>query len=160
MSERARDSAERFTGLADVYARCRPDYPDAAIDFILARCNLKPGATLIDIGSGTGISSRLFAARGLRVIGIDPNADMRRRAEAEPVPPGAPPPVYRDGHGEATGLPDASADVVLAAQAFHWCEPEAAFHELQRILKPRGWVVLMWNERDERDAFTAAYGDV
>ncbi len=160
MRERAKDSAERFTGLADVYAQCRPDYPTAAIDFILCRCGLKPGDTLVDIGSGTGISSRLFAARGLRVIGIDPNADMRRRAEAEPAPPDAPSPVYRDGRGEATGLPDASADVVLAAQAFHWCEPEAAFNEFQRILKPRGWVVLMWNERDERDAFTAAYGDV
>jgi len=160
MSERTKDSAERFTGLADVYAQCRPDYPDAAIDFILARCGLTAGAALVDIGSGTGISSRLFAARGLHVIGIDPNADMRRRAEAEPVPSGAPAPVYRDGRGEATGLPDASADAVLAAQAFHWCEPEAAFREFQRILKPGGWVVLMWNERDERDPFTAAYGDV
>src|SRR5439155_17024812 len=133
MSDKRPDTVERFTGLADVYAQCRPDYPAAAIDFILAHRSLKPGATLVDVGCGTGISSRLFAARGLRVIGIDPNADMRRRAEAEPTPPGAPAPIYRDGRGEATGLSDASANAVLAAQAFHWFDAEAALREAYRI---------------------------
>ena len=160
MSDKRPDTVERFTGLADVYAQCRPDYPAAAIDFILAHRSLKPGATLVDVGCGTGISSRLFAARGLRVIGIDPNADMRRRAEAEPMPPGMPSPIYRDGRGEATSLPDASADAVLAAQAFHWLDADAALREAYRILKLQGWTILMWNERDTRDPFTAAYGNV
>src|SRR5438045_3467049 len=105
----------RFSGLAEVYAKCRPDYPAEAVDFILARCGLAPGARLVDVGSGTGISARLFARRGLEVIGVEPNADMRRQAAAEPLPPGVPVPAYRDGCGEATGLPDACADAVLAA---------------------------------------------
>jgi SAM-dependent methyltransferase len=107
-----------------------------------------------------GISSRQFAERGVPVIGLEPNAEMRARAEAEPAPPGGPVPRYQSGRAEATGLPDDSADAVLAAQAFHWFEADTALCEFHRILKPHGWVVLLWNERDESDAFTAAYGAV
>jgi SAM-dependent methyltransferase len=150
----------RFSGMAELYAKCRPDYPAEAVDFILARCGLGPGARLVDVGCGTGISARLFARRGLEVIGIEPNADMRRQAEAEPPPPDAPAPVYRDGTAEATGLADASANAVLAAQAFHWFDAAASLREFHRILKPGGWVILLWNERDAADPLTAAYGEV
>src|SRR6266436_5561984 len=95
----------RFSGLAGSYAKYRPSYPEVALTFILDHCGLQPGSLLIDVGSGTGISSRLLAQRGVRVIGVEPNADMRARAEAEPLPPGCPVPVYQDGRAEATGLP-------------------------------------------------------
>lgn len=150
----------RFTGLADLYARCRPGYPPEVVDFILARCGLQPGSVLIDVGSGTGIASRLFARRGLQVIGIEPNPDMRKRAEAEALPPEFPAPQYLDGRAEATGLSQEAGDAVLVAQAFHWFEPDAALTEFHRILRPGGWVILLWNERDESDALTAAYGVV
>jgi SAM-dependent methyltransferase len=150
----------RFTGLADMYARCRPSYPPAAVDYIMANCGLDQNSVLVDIGSGTGISARLFAHRGVAVIGIEPNADMRARAKAEAFPPSMRAPVYQDGRAEATHLSDGMADAVLAAQAFHWCEPEAALREFHRILRPDGWVILLWNERDESDPFTAAYGAV
>src|SRR5271166_4503037 len=94
----------RFSGLVEGYARHRPDYPAAALDFVMAHCALGPGAVLADVGSGTGISSRLFAVRGVRVIGIEPNAEMRKRAKEESLPAGVPPPEYRDGRAEATGL--------------------------------------------------------
>src|SRR5712691_10919508 len=98
-----RDPTARFTGLAELYARSRPGYPAQAVDFVLATCNLRSGSALVDVGCGTGISSRLFAARGLHVIGIEPNADMRARAAAEPGPVVE----YRDGRAESTGLPPA-----------------------------------------------------
>src|SRR5437879_490551 len=152
--------ANRFHGLAQVYARCRPGYPAAAINFIMERCGLGNGSLVVDVGSGTGISARLFAERGMRVLGIEPNGEMRASAEAAAMPAGVAAPIYRDGTASATGLPDASADAVLAAQAFHWFEPEAALRGFRRILKLWGWAILLWNERDDRVPFTAASGAV
>src|SRR5207249_7914301 len=105
---------------------------------------------------GTGISSRLFAQRGLCVVGIEPNEEMRNKADT--ASEGQADLSYRRGKAEATGLADASADAVVAAQAFHWFQPEAALREFHRILKPAGWAVLLWNQRDESDPFTRAYG--
>jgi hypothetical protein len=85
---------------------------------------------------------------------------MRRRAQMEEWSGPGPQPEYVAGHAEATGLPEGIAAAVLAAQAFHWFEPEAALREFQRILRPRGWTALMWNERDETDPCTAAFGAV
>jgi SAM-dependent methyltransferase len=160
MSDLSRENpTERFTGLADTYARHRPSYPAEAIDLIVQRCQLNGATLLIDVGCGTGISSRLFAARGIPVLGIEPNDEMRARSEAE-TQPGTVSPRYQKGCAEATGLPDGSAAAVLAAQAFHWFDGSATLREFHRILRPGGWVALMWNERDERDACTADYGRV
>lgn len=158
MSDVARfNPTGRFSGLADVYAKHRPDYPTAAIEHIIRQCGLTGDALLVDVGCGTGISTRLFAAHGLSVIGVEPNDEMRARAEAEPHAAAT---RFVKGTAEATGLPDGSALAVLAAQAFHWFDAPAALREVQRLLRPGGWVALMWNERDETDACTAAYGVV
>jgi SAM-dependent methyltransferase len=114
----------------------------------------------VDVGCGTGISSRQFAGVGLHVVGIEPNDDMRRQAEQINVPAGITPPEYRIGRAEATGLPDACTDTVLAAQAFHWFNAEPAMLEFLRILKHGGWLALIWNERDRRDPFTKEYGQI
>jgi ubiquinone/menaquinone biosynthesis C-methylase UbiE len=154
------DTVGRFDGLAGLYDRYRPDYPDAAIAYLLARCQLKPGCRLVDVGCGTGISSRRFAACGLQVTGIEPNDQMRRQAQSIAVPSGTLTPEYRTGTAEATGLPNECADAVLAAQAFHWFNVEPALCEFLRILKPGGWLALIWNERDRRDPFTKEYGQL
>jgi SAM-dependent methyltransferase len=151
------DPTGRFTGLADRYACSRPDYPPEALDLIVARGALNDTTLLVDVGCGTGISSRLVAARGIPVVGVEPNDDMRARAEAAG---GAGSVHYQKGTAEATGLPDAVAVCVLSAQAFHWFDAPRALAEFRRILRPGGWVALIWNERDEADLFTAAYGAV
>src|SRR5437899_1526248 len=99
----------RFSGLADTYARYRPGYPPALFDLLVSRCGLGPGSLVVDVGSGTGISARALAQRGVPVVGVEPNADMRAAAEAAASDHLH----YRDGRAEATGLPDACADLVL-----------------------------------------------
>jgi SAM-dependent methyltransferase len=71
---------QRFCGLAESYGRYRPDYPASALDCIITYGRLTPDSLMIDLGAGTGIASRAFAARGLRVIGIEPNEEMRAQA--------------------------------------------------------------------------------
>jgi ubiquinone/menaquinone biosynthesis C-methylase UbiE len=158
---------ERFSGLAKLYASARPSYPAEAIEFIIEHCRLAPGASMIDIGCGTGISTRLFAERGLAVTGIEPNDDMRSTAIAHDEDNAGSTqyrhsrPRYLKGTAEDTGLEDACADSVLSAQAFHWFDAASALAEFHRILKPGGFAILMWNERDENaDLFTRGYGDL
>src|SRR6516164_11544627 len=120
---------ERFTGLAKLYSQYRPTYPEAALDYVIHRARLNAQSVLVDVGCGTGIASRQFAERGMSVIGIEPNEEMRRKAEAEEISSEVSTLCYQEGRAEATGLPAASADSVLAAQAFHWFEGEAALRE-------------------------------
>src|SRR5260370_40607269 len=94
------NTVNRFDGLAGLYDRHRPDYPDAALDHIMTRCRLEPGRIAIDVGCGTGISTRQLAARALQVIGIGPNAEMRTLAESTPVPAKFRAPEFRDGPAE------------------------------------------------------------
>src|SRR5512133_1966571 len=137
------DSKERFTSRVENYVKYRPGYPAAILDVLKAECGLTPGAFVADVGSGTGLLARVFLDFGCHVFGIEPNAEMRAAGEqllAE----------YRlfdsrDGSAEATGLPTASVHFVTAGQAFHWFDPPRAQEEFRRILKPEGWVGLIWN---------------
>lgn len=141
----------RFGDRATDYARFRPSYPAAAIDYALE--GLPAGSALIaaDIGAGTGIASRLLADRGVRVLAVEPNEAMRQRAEPHPLV------TFRVGTAEATGLESGSVDLVLCAQAFHWFRPAEALAEFGRILKPTGRLVLILNEREPDDAATRVF---
>ncbi|MBV8530040.1 MAG: class I SAM-dependent methyltransferase [Candidatus Eremiobacteraeota bacterium] len=142
----------RFGSRAKAYAAFRPSYPPEAIDVALAGLG-EPGAlTIADVGAGTGISSRIFAQRGVTVIAIEPNARMRDCAQHDARV------TWRDGTAERTGLPDASVDAVVACQAFHWFATIDAMREFRRIARRRA--VLLQYERDERDQFAKAFGDV
>lgn len=131
--------------------KSRPSYPSAAIDFILEGLSSSSQLVAADIGAGTGISSRLLAERGVRVIGIEPNAAMREAAELSPGME------FRDGTAEATHLCNASIDLVTCFQAFHWFDPAPTFSEFRRILKSLGRLALVWNNLDGDDRFTAQY---
>ncbi len=141
---------DRFSDRAADYVKYRPSYPAAAIDRILAGLGSEP--LVADIGAGTGISSRLIAERGARVIAIEPNTAMRMAATAHPLVE------FRDGTAEATGLATATIDLVTCFQAFHWFDPEPTLLELRRILKSTGRLALVWNNQDKKDAFTNEYG--
>jgi SAM-dependent methyltransferase len=131
--------------------RYRPSYPAAAVDRILRGLGDPASVHAADVGAGTGISSRLLAERGVRVIAIEPNAAMRAAAEPHPRVE------WREGTGEATGLETASVNLVLCAQAFHWLRPREAIEEFHRVLRPHGRLALMWNGRDHADPLTRGY---
>jgi SAM-dependent methyltransferase len=156
------DPTKRFTGLAELYSAARPSYPDSAIDHIFKACSLNDNSIIADVGCGTGISSRLIAARNVNVIGIEPNDDMREQAEhnVENAAFAAGKLSYRKGDAENTSLPSTSVQLVLAAQAFHWFKPQPTIVEFCRILSRPGWIALMWNERDSEDPFTNKYGEL
>ena len=135
------DSKLRFSKTADAYVKYRPDYPDALVRWITTTAALCSGDPVADIGCGTGISTRLFARKGFDAIGIDPNDDMLERARDEGIAK------YQKGGSDATGLPDASAKLVMAAQAFHWFDIASTMREFQRIVTPDGWCVAFWNVR-------------
>ena len=140
-----RDTVERFTDRVADYARHRPHYPAALLDLLTQRCGFTPAWTVADIGAGTGILTELLLRNGNAVCAVEPNDAMRAVAEQTL----ARFPSFHSGSGrsEATNLPDASIDLVVAGQAFHWFEPTATRTEFQRILHPDGWVALVWNSR-------------
>jgi SAM-dependent methyltransferase len=145
------DAAARFDSRADDYARYRPSYPAEAIDAILAGLGKPSALTIVDVGAGTGISTRLFTERGVRAIAIEPNDEMRAAAAASGLD-------TRSGRSDALGLPDASADVLTCFQAFHWFANAESVAEFKRVLRSGGRIALAWNERNDENAFTREYG--
>ncbi len=139
------NAVSRFSNRVNDYARYRPSYPAGLIEILKSNCGLSHDSVIADIGSGTGILSRLFLEYGNTVFGIEPNTGMRLFADKTlwqfnnflSVPATA----------EATTLKQSSVDLITAAQSFHWFDRPRARREFARIIKRRGWVVLIWNER-------------
>jgi ubiquinone/menaquinone biosynthesis C-methylase UbiE len=141
----ASNSTSRFSDRVENYIRYRPGYPPECLRVLQEGCGLKPEDVVADIASGTGIWTRMLLEHGNRIFGIEPNPEMRRAGERLLTKfPGF---TSVAGKAEATNLPDASVDFVTAAQAAHWFDRPKARREFARILKPRGWLVLIWNER-------------
>jgi SAM-dependent methyltransferase len=139
------DSKQRFSNRVADYVRYRPGYPREVLEVLRTWRQLRPEHVIADIGSGTGLLSKLFLDRGNRVFGVEPNAEMRVAGEGCLK-------AYQKfssvaGSAEATTLPSDSVDFVVAGQAFHWFDPIAARREFQRILRTDGRVVILWNER-------------
>ena len=140
-----KDPTRRFSTRVENYVRFRPHYPQAVIDTLRRECGLRPDHVVADIGSGTGILTALFIANGNAVHAVEPNPEMRGAAERSLGTA----PLFRSvaARAEDTTLPPASVDLIAAGQAFHWFDREAARREFRRILRPRGFVALVWNER-------------
>jgi len=137
--------SDRFLGRVRDYARARPGYPIELLDFLELSGALFPGARVIDVGSGTGLFTELFLSRGYEIAAVEPNAEMRVAAERRFAGQAR----FRsvDGRAEGTGLEAASADLAVAAQAFHWFDAVATRAELRRVLRPPHRVALVWNAR-------------
>ncbi len=144
------ETSARFTDRVGDYVLHRPSYPADAIDFVVHTLALHADDAIADLGSGTGISALPFLDRGIRVHAVEPNATMR--GAAENLLGAHDRFCSHAGTAEATGLPDASVDGIIAAQAFHWFDAARAHDEARRILRPSGRTAnaaLIWNARRE-----------
>ena len=119
-------------GFADSYDRFRPRPPRELLEVLCRYARVERPRLVVDLGCGTGLSTRAWSGTAERVVGIEPNPAML--AVAEPAPGVE----YCRGYSNDTGLPDARADIVTASQSLHWMEPEPTFAEAARILRPRG----------------------
>jgi SAM-dependent methyltransferase len=138
-------STTRFSNRVKDYAKYRPHYPLKVLEFLTSELGLTKDSVVADVGSGTGILSELFIGNGNHVYGIEPNKEMREAAERRFKR-------YKDfvsvnATAEDTTLGDRSVDFVVAGQAFHWFDLRTAKIEFRRILRPNGFVVLIWNDR-------------
>jgi SAM-dependent methyltransferase len=132
-----------FASASDTYERGRPGYPDAFLSHLAAHWDLGPGRVAVDLAAGTGKLARQLQGAGARCVAVEPSASMR--AECRRVSPGV---AVVGGSAEHLPLASGCADLVTVAQAFHWFDPSPALHEMARVLRADGVLVLVWNERD------------
>ncbi|HET7105775.1 MAG TPA: class I SAM-dependent methyltransferase, partial [Candidatus Acidoferrum sp.] len=139
------DAKQRFSNRVTDYVRYRLGYPAEILPLLQTWTSLRPDHVVADIGSGTGLLSKLFLDFGNRVLGVEPNAEMR--AAGEEFLSEYPNFKSVAGSAEATTLPSGSVDFIAAGQAFHWFQMPVARNEFRRILKSGGRVLVIWNER-------------
>jgi SAM-dependent methyltransferase len=151
-----RDPTRRFSSRVENYVRFRPGYPKAFLGLLQSECGLNPRSVIADIGSGTGKLTEMFLENGNVVFGVEPNREMREAGERllKPFPNFT----SVEAAAEATTLSKNSIDFIAAGQAFHWFDRDRCRAEFVRILKPGGWVVLVWNDRKtEATSFLVEY---
>lgn len=147
-----------FSSKVSDYVASRPDYPAALFAALRAECHLQGGAVVADIGAGTGLLTRDLLAQGYAVTAVEPSDSMR--ASADQAMAHFPAYSSASGTAEHIPLPDACADLITAAQAFHWFDIEAARAEFLRVLKPTGQVALIWNDRVPNDPLHTALNSI
>ncbi|HWT27032.1 MAG TPA: methyltransferase domain-containing protein [Mobilitalea sp.] len=165
--EKLNHSLGKFTDRAKNYADYRPSYPKDAINLIFSVLG-KKGVTVADIGSGTGKMTELLLNRNCIVYAVEPNADMRKEAENKlkttEKNKNSAPPVSKNfrsinGTAENTTLKANSVDLITCAEAYHWFDNEKTLSEFHRILKPSGYVFLLWNSSGE-NPYSAELGEL
>lgn len=149
------DSKERFSDRVVNYIKYRPGYPAKIITYLQKEFNLQQNWQIADVGSGTGILTKLFLENGNTVYGIEPNEAMRNAAER--LLKKCAHFISINGTAEQTGLEGGSIDMIIAGQAFHWFDPVKTKTEFQRIARKNTPVVLIWNERLIKSPFEKDY---
>ncbi|HET6379723.1 MAG TPA: class I SAM-dependent methyltransferase [candidate division Zixibacteria bacterium] len=157
MSRLDQERARGFDAWAGEYDRFRPGYPDALFDTIATRLDLPERPCVVDLGAGTGRATLAMAERGWRVTAVEPGRPMLDLLRSAATDAGLLVATVQ-APAEETGLDPGSADLVTAAQSFHWFDKSAALTEIARILRPGGGLALFWNVRDgSRSPFLADY---
>jgi SAM-dependent methyltransferase len=151
MNDEVRTRARSFGAVAEAYDKGRPGYPADAVSWLVGD---RP-QTVLELGAGTGKLTQELVRQGHDVHATDPDPEMLRMLRMR-----CPDVRTSIATAEAVPVPDRSVDVVVAAQAFHWFDPEQALPEIARVLRPGGRLALVWNERDERIPWVRRLGRV
>jgi SAM-dependent methyltransferase len=130
-----RTSGYSGDGFAAGYDSHRPSPPKALLDMLCLEAQVERPRLVVDLGSGTGLSTRAWAHRADEVVGIEASPEMREQAEAATSAESV---RFVQAFAQETGLPDGVADLVSCSQSFHWMEPEPTLAEAARILRPGG----------------------
>ena len=155
MNDPRRERSLSFGSEAAAYERGRPSYPPEAVDWLLAPTGDWDARDVLDLGAGTGKLTTRLVERGLRVIAVDPIAEMLDMLRgALPDTPAL------LGLAEQIPLPDSHVDAVLVAQAWHWFDADRAAAEVARVLRPGGRLGVLWNTRDERSGWVRDFGRI
>ena len=152
------DNTSRFDGRGEIYAKARPKYAESLFCYLKNTLNIPKNSVFADIGSGTGIFTEQLLACGYKVFAVEPNGDMRKKAEEklhcnQNF-------VSVNGGAAAMNLPDNSADYITAAQAFHWFDAAAFKSECMRVLRPGGKVIIVYNLRNPNAAPVKALAEL
>lgn len=152
------DNTQKFSGKSDIYELSRPSYAPELIEWLVTTLKINPQSVIADVGAGTGKLTRQLLSTGATVYAVEPNADMRAKANAllsgqsnfHPIAAPA----------ENTGLPAQSIHLITAASAFHWFDAQAFRLECKRLLLPEGQVCLMWNHRKLDNEINVAFREI
>jgi ubiquinone/menaquinone biosynthesis C-methylase UbiE len=129
---------ERFSGFADIYDLHRPEAPRKVVEMITAYLERRP-SVVVDLGSGTGLSAMLWKNDADNIIGVEPNDDMRGRAERKAAGLDDAQHIrFVKGYSDQLDLADGSVDVITCSQSFHWMDPQRTLREAARVLKEGG----------------------
>jgi len=152
------DNTGLFTSRADIYSKYRPSYPSEAINYLVGNFNLSKESLVADIGSGTGIFTKLLLEKAKTVFAVEPNKEMRTEAEKQlKKDKGF---VSVEGVAEKIPLESKSVDFITAAQSFHLFDREQSKVEFTRILRDGGYVILIWNRRLQNTDFLLEYEQI
>lgn len=132
-----------FGRAAARYDQARPTYPAEVAAWAVGPAAGPDRGTVVDVGAGTGLLTRVLEPWVRRVVPVEPDPQMRDHLAR--ATPGVTP---LDGSAEHIPLPDGYADAVISGQAYHWFDPERAHAEAARVLRRGGYLAAVWNLRD------------
>ena len=136
-----------FGAVAETYDRSRPDYPAELIDDVIEFAGCRPGDQVLEIGSGTGKATRMFCARGLSVLGVEPDAEMAAVASRRAATAGHNVRIIQSDF-ESAELPAGAFALAYSAQAWHWIDPATGYARVFGALRPAGVLAAFWNRAD------------
>ncbi|HEX5467921.1 MAG TPA: methyltransferase domain-containing protein [Gaiellaceae bacterium] len=149
------EAARGFERAPRPYEIGRPDYPEEAIERLVAELGMEPGSRVLDLAAGTGKLTRRLVPTGAEIVAVEPTEGMRSALSSS-----LPEVEALAGTAEAIPVPDGSVDAVVVGQAFHWFDGDAALAEIHRVLSPGGRLGLIWNLKDESVDWIERLGDI